>query len=237
MSPAAPVATIGLHSSASTWVFNVARELLVASYGEDAVQSCYTDDPPDQIADHLLIKSHHGSAALDHWLTTRQSSVILSIRDPRDACLSMAKRFNATLDLTAKWLANDCQRLLRLANHDHPLLRYEDRFFEQPETVARIARHLGLAPPSSTLETIFERYRTETVRGFTQTMASLPPKRLANVGASIMDKVTQLHATHIGDTSSGKWRSLSEARQAEFAKIFAAFLQRFGYEVEAAGPV
>jgi hypothetical protein len=36
------VATVGLHGSASTWVFNVARELMIDSFGEKAVLwSCH----------------------------------------------------------------------------------------------------------------------------------------------------------------------------------------------------
>ncbi len=227
-----PTATIGLHSSASTWVFNVARELLIAAHTEDRVTSCYTDDPaslPNNPNHHLIIKSHHGSPALDRWLEDHNARIILSIRDPRDCCLSMAKRFSATLDLTTRWLVNDCARMMRLADLGHPLLRYEDRFFEQPATVACIVKALDLEVTNQTA--IFERYRTEAVRAFTANLKSLPPLRLTNVGASFMDTITQIHATHIGDTSSGKWRQLSDTRQAALTQIFEPFLKRFEYLV------
>jgi hypothetical protein len=224
------VATIGLHSSASTWVFNVARELLAAAHGDflsayaDAIKELPAEPPPV-----LLIKSHHGSAALDDWLREHHAHLILSIRDPRDAAVSMAKRFNATLDITIRWLVQDCDRLHRLADQGHPILRYEDRFFENAATVDALAKRLGLAVAPSVAADIFRRYQTAEVRAFAQAVPNLPPKRVAIVGASAMDRVTQIHAGHIGDTSSGKWKTLADARQAELTNVFWPFLQRFGY--------
>jgi len=132
------VATIGVHGSASTWVFNVVRELLIDAFGEPRVLSLYADelallpDEPTRAGRHLLIKSHHGSEPLDAWLAAQQARIVLSVRDPRDAAISMAQRFNAPFNHTVRWIANDCNRLLRLAPQGHPLLRYEDRFFEDP---------------------------------------------------------------------------------------------------------
>jgi hypothetical protein len=37
-------ATIGLHASASTWIFNVVRELLIATHGDDRALSFYADE-------------------------------------------------------------------------------------------------------------------------------------------------------------------------------------------------
>ncbi len=128
------VATIGMHASASTWVFNVVRELLIAAVGDAQVLTFYADElhqMPDEAARagrHLVIKSHHGSAELDTWLATAQAPVFLSMRDPRDACISMSQRFKAPLNHSVRWIANDCNRLLRLAPQGHPMLRYEDRF-------------------------------------------------------------------------------------------------------------
>src|SRR5581483_4458696 len=94
------VATIGLHGSASTWVFNIARELMAAAYGEDEVRSLYAETLGElkerygEARRHLVLKSHHGSVALDAWLTSVSPAIVLSVRDPRDASLSMAERFN-----------------------------------------------------------------------------------------------------------------------------------------------
>ena len=125
-----PVAAIGLHGSASTWVFNVIRELMIAAIGdEQRILALYADELrqlPDEAAiagNCLLIKSHQGSAALDAWLARARSRLVLSVRDPRDASISMAQRFGAPLSQTVRWLANDCNRLMRLASQDHPVMR------------------------------------------------------------------------------------------------------------------
>src|ERR1700683_4131907 len=125
-----------MHGSASTWIFNVVRELLIADKGDEQVLTFYADElgqVPDEAARagrHLVIKSHHGSAGLDSWLAAAHAPIILSVRDPRDACISMSQRFKAPLNHSVRWIANDCNRLLRLAPQGHLLLRYEDRFFE-----------------------------------------------------------------------------------------------------------
>jgi hypothetical protein len=38
------VATIGLHASASTWVFSVVRELMIAALGDAQVLTLYADE-------------------------------------------------------------------------------------------------------------------------------------------------------------------------------------------------
>jgi hypothetical protein len=230
------VATIGMHASASTWVFNVVRELLIAAVGEPLVLTLYADEVaqlPDEAARagrHLVIKSHHGSAALDAWIATMGARCFLSVRDPRDACISMAQRFKAPLGQTVRWVANDCNRLLRLAPLCHPLLRYEDRFFEDTAVAGQLADALGLCLDPAVIEAIFTRYRTEAVRRFAQNLADLPPERLSMVASLPMDRVTQILAPHIGDTTSGKWRTLPSPHQAELTRLFGPFLDRFGYK-------
>ena len=229
------VATIGMHASASTWVFNLVRELIISALGDDRVLAFYTDAveqvPHDaaRAGRHMVIKSHQGSEALDAWLTAKQARTFLSVRDPRDACISMSQRFNAPLNHSVRWIANDCTRLLRLAPQGHTLLRYEDRFFDDPTAAQRLAHALGLSLAPAAIDAIFNRYRTEAVRSFAQRLADLPPERLTTVASVPMDRVTQILAPHIGDARSGKWRDLPAPAQAELTRLFGPFLDRFGY--------
>jgi len=230
--PPRVIATIGLHSSASTWVFNAVRELMIATHGEPQIFSLFTDNLegiPSEAGRHLIVKSHQPSPELISWLTAAQAQIILSIRDPRDASLSMAQRFNAPLIKAAAWLRVDCERMLALAVPSMPVLRYEDRFFEDESALATLAQTLDLplAPPLRSA--IFARYSSAAVRAFAQTLPSLPPERLATVWSFDMDRVTQILAPHIGDTKSGKWRSLAPETQAIMTDIFTPFLTRFGY--------
>jgi hypothetical protein len=232
--PPPVVATVGLHGSASTWVFNIVRELMIAAIGEDRVMAAYAEkqqDLPDETqraGKCLIVKSHQGSPELDDWLTAQSAAIVLSVRDPRDACLSMAQRFNAELRHTVHWLARDCNRLALLAARGHFLLRFEDRFFDQLAAVARLAGVIGLDPNPASITAIFARYRTESVRAFAQLLDHLPPERV-EPGAIPKDRVTQIHGTHIGDARSGKWRDLPAPVQAELTRVFSPFLDSFGY--------
>lgn len=229
-------ATIGLHASASTWVFNVVRELLIAAHGDDRVLSFYADElstlseagAPD--GRHVVIKSHHGSAGLDAWLAAEQARIVLTVRDPRDASVSMTQRFKTPLKHTAAWLANDCARMMRLAALGHPLMRYEDRFFDDKASIERLSRVLGVDSPPSVVTAIFDRYNTDAVRAFARSLPDLPPERIAMVGRFRMDRVTQILGPHIGDTSEGKWLELPYAVQTELTTLFGPFLDQFGYE-------
>ena len=231
-SPPRVVATIGMHGSASTWVFNVVRELMIAAMGEVQVVSLYADlreQLPDAEGRCLVIKSHQGSADLDSWLAEAGARIFLSVRDPRDACVSMCQRFSSPLAHTAQWIGNDCNRLLRLFAQGYPMLRYEDRFFEEKDMVKRIAVSLGLQPPPAMIDVIFDRYSTEAVRTFAASFGQLPPERLTTVVRFPMDRVTQILSPHIGNTLSGKWRDLPTHVQDELTRVFRPFLDRFGY--------
>jgi hypothetical protein len=228
------VATVGLHGSASTWVFNVARRLLIDAQGEASVSHFYADrlselravpDPPP----HMLVKSHHGSAELDEWLKARRATLLVSIRDPRDAALSMSQRFDTPLQHTAIWIRNDCNRVLRILPESRLLLRYEDRYFDDPASVARVAQCLDLQAAPEVMSDIFDEFRTEGVRDFASRISQLPRERVAMVGEFPMDRVTQILAPHIGDGRSGKWRELPPIAQARLTALYRPFLERFAY--------
>jgi len=227
------VATVGLHASASTWVFNVARELLIAAYGEAAVMTLYADEIallPTRTARagrHLVVKSHRGSPPLDRWFVERGARVLVSVRDPRDAAVSMAQRFRRRLGDTVQWLLADCEHVERL--EPALLLRYEDRFFDDAATIERIAETLGVPVDPVAREAIFARYTTEAVRELAREVPNLPEERLQMVAGVAMDKVTQILAPHVGDTRVGKWRDVPPMHQAELNRIFAGFIERYGY--------
>jgi hypothetical protein len=228
------VATIGLHGSASTWVYNVVRELFLASCGETGSRAVYADrldELPIDFGDarRVVIKSHHGSPELDDWLRARGAARILSLRDPRDAALSMAQRFRTPLQHTVAWLLTDCRRMAGVLQDAHLRLTYEERFFDQPATVFRIAASLDLRPDPAVALDIFARYATDAVRAFAARIPELPPERINKIPASTYDQVTHIHQTHIGDARSGKWRDLDAGTQEALTKVFMPFLEKFGY--------
>lgn len=224
-----------MHGSASTWVFNAAREMLSAALGEDAVHHFFADKMehlPDEAAmagKTLIIKSHEGSPALEDWLDRHNALRLLSIRDPRDATISLMQRFRMGLQPSANAIARDGNRLLRLAGRGIPVWRYEDGFFEREATLDALAARLSCPLPAALRGEIFARYGTEAVRGFAQNMTSLPAERLTKVGPFTMDRLTQILEPHIGDGASGKFRALPPDVQPQLTKFFLPLLTPFGY--------
>ena len=108
-------------------------------------------DQAELVGKHVVVKSHYGSAELDAWLAAFDAMMFLSIRDPRDACVSMSQRFRRPLSKAVEWLSKDCDRLSRLADQGHMLLRYEDRFFDDVATVESLADGIGARLPLAPL--------------------------------------------------------------------------------------
>lgn len=229
------VCTIGMHGSASTWVFNAVREVLSAQRGEAAVLTFFADKMEHVPAEAtgtdktLIIKSHEGSTEFEDWLDAQGALRLLTVRDPRDATLSLMQRFGMGLTPSANAIARDGNRVLRLAARGLPVWRYEDGFFKQPDVLDALAERLNCPLPGPLRGRIFLRYSTEAVRGFAQNLASLPPERLTQVGPFAMDKITQILAPHIGDGVSGKFRALPAELQPQLTAFFTPLLNAFGY--------
>lgn len=229
------VLTMGLHGSASTWVYNVARELLLANYGEAAVHSCFTirgeglRDTPGATAQHVVAKTH-GWPALAEFASEWDAKLIVSVRDPRDAVVSLMQRFGETFDRSVRGIGQDCRVAFGCARARFPVLRYEDRFFEKPAAVEWIARHLGVAAAPAIRARIFAAYTTDRVRQFAAGVTALPPERQRGNESFRFDSVTQITNSHIGDGRVGKWREVLDPGQgALLTTHFRPFLAAFGY--------
>ena len=230
------VATVGLHGSASTSLFNIVRELMAAAVGSANLIAIYGEDLPALPAPlpgerrHIVLKSHTGSPGLEWLIALSQAPVVLSIRDPRDAAVSLAERFGMTLDLAVRALLQDCRMAERCVDAGHVPLRYEDRFFDDEALPAYLAMRLGLGVDDALCRDLSQRYGTAGVRSHAQSLSSLPPDRVVRGGSMQFDPVTQIHATHVGDGRVGKWRDrLSADDGAKLTQLFAPFLARFSY--------
>ncbi len=230
------VLTLGLRGSASTWSYNVARELMVAACGADRVHACFAETTAALLAERgalgrAVVCKTHGFADLPVLAHLTDARIVATLRDPRDAVLSLMQRFGVPAEAAVRSVLPSCDLLRWCADAGHPVLRYEDRFFDAPATVDAISGHLGLPPDAAAHAAIFAAYRTDAVRAFAATVPDLPADRLVSDGRVFcFDRLTQIHRTHIGDAGSGKWRTRFDApARAQLAHLFAPFLARFGY--------
>ncbi len=226
--------TVGVHGSASTWVFNVAREVLAEAVG-GAVHGCHLLQPDDLARDRALGARHivaktHGWPDLAASARAWGAPAIVSVRDPRDAIVSVIQRFGEPFDRALGGIAQDCRAALACAEAGFPVLRYEDRFFEQPASVRLIATHLGLGVSDAAAARIFDAYTTEAVRTLAAGVADLPAERVAGDARFRFDRLTQITQSHIGDARTGKWRDLLPPdQQMAVGMLLRPFLARFGY--------
>ncbi len=230
------IVTMGLHGSASPWVFNVVRDLLITAHGEGQVRALYAESEHDVMAEkgdhqgYLVWKLHYGDSGFDEFVSRAAPMIIVSIRDPRDAVVSMMQRFGMSFESAAAAIARDCNRALRSIAAGHPYLRYEDGFFRNPDMIGSIAQWLGVPTDPSGFRQIFERYESEAVRRFAENIANLPPERIAGDPAGdLSDTLTLIHRHHVGDMRSGKWRDALSPDQHHILAGFAPFLQQFKY--------
>ena len=240
--PLTITATLGVPGSASTWVFNVVRELQMIQFGAKRVHSFFNESI-EQVW-HFLIEHPNMDRALvwklheanDSWLrflTENKIGLLLSVRDPRDAMLSLMERFGESYDGAFIRVNESLQRVTDGAGFHHMWLRYEDRFFDQTETVAAIAKHLGVVMPEGEQDRIFYAYQTTAVREFAEQIGRFPSSRFKAVETMRYDEVTQIHQTHIGDQKIGKWRDrFSMEERHRLTSLFEPFLHSMGYDLD-----
>jgi hypothetical protein len=237
--PSRIVMTMGIHGSASTWVFNVVRELMLMALGPETVATCFAANPvvllaqPSILGRHLVCKTH-GWPNLHVFAYLASAPIIVTVRDPRDCVVSLMERFNSSFSVALGGISRDCQHATACADVGHLTLRYEDRFFEDPKTVRVLADHLDIDVSDTDADEIFDRYRTEAVRTFAASVASLPKEQLEGNGNPLLfDRVTQITRTHIGDGLVGKWRErLDPQQRTETSRPLGPFLTRFGYRAD-----
>ena len=229
--------TLGMHGSASTWVFNVVRELLASELGTGRVASGYAEDAR-QLLDgnglegkNIVLKCHRIGRSLSMILWLSRAPMFISIRDPRDAMLSMMQRFHLSFEEAISMLEKDIKHIVDYADSGHPIFRYEDRFTEDHSSIKSIAQTLGIPTKEERFRDIFSKYSARSVMEFGAHLADLPEDRLVRTPHDVFDKITHIHAAHIGDRRVGKWRDLLGREERETAnRRFNFFLRHFGYD-------
>jgi hypothetical protein len=142
----------------------------------------------------------------------------------------MMQRFGVTFDLATLAIARAMARVAEAVPAGYPGLRYEDRFFDRPETVAALAQYIGVKLQPTELARIFDTYTTEHMSQFAASLNTLPPERIKSGPQTTYDDVTQIHRTHIGDQRVGKWREAFDGAQHKIvSERFAPYLRAFNY--------
>ena len=201
---------LGMYSSASTWAYNVTRQAAQALWPQSPVLAGFAHGKAD--LDRLrrggvaVVKTHSAHSSVFEALDRECKTIILTVRDPRDAVASLIRYngfdFGLACDLTAQ-TAHLCAMMS--TDERATVLRYEDGFAERRHTVDRIAQALGNPLPAEDGNAIFAHNHRSAVEKFISRLETLSTAR--QVGDDIFDDCTHWHKHHSGRTGEvGRWR-------------------------------
>jgi hypothetical protein len=148
-------------------------------------------------------------------------------RLPHDGAVSQQERFNIKLhDIVIQMTRSYASMAMILMTIRPLLLQYEDRFFNDPQTLRSLGEWLGLALTEEHLMSIFESLEASKIRTKLQGWVDH-----LNVGRQIpldaathYDPATQLHPGHIGDGRIGKGKEkLTPERYEVISRCFCGF--------------
>lgn len=220
------VLCLGLKSSGSTWLYNVAIRILKED--KRRVASFYADNfrmipKGAEKADILVIKSHEPSDAILFLTRFARGKMLLSVREPRDSTASLMQRFGHSFEGALRDMRVGSEHMVRLAK-GAMVLRYEDGFPEKEKTVGDIAKFLGVKLSPVARKRIFEALSRDAVK---KTIRKLHGRKR---DPDAFDLATQWHPGHVGDGRIGKFETvLTPQQQRQVSAATRSYARAFGY--------
>jgi hypothetical protein len=228
---------LGMYGSASTWAYNVAQKIAASLAPATPVIPLFVArglPDCDETSGTLVVKTHATDVARE--LGRRARAIIITIRDPRDAVASLMQHNGAPFDLALKVTEASAATCARFIAHRRAVLfKFEDRFFDDPATVERIAAMLPGALPQTESRRIFDELRRDSVDAFIANLEALPTTERSFDELTgqwdTYDEATGWHKHHAGRTAEvGRWRCELSDRQAMIIQDnMQDLMARFGY--------
>lgn len=209
-----------MYASASTWLFNVARQILQAGQ-QSEVRIAFVSGTEKSISfdpsgSATLIKSHeinNEARILD--IARRSSQILITVRDPRDAIVSLMKAHGYDFKEALGLVEKSAKLCLEFSQESRAkLFRYESRFFDSAESVKQVARHLGQELENNVTQRIYESLMRDEVEKHISRMSQMPGILKSVASGDLLDTKTQWHSHHAGrDGEIGKWKKALASAQ------------------------
>lgn len=221
---------LGMYASASTWLFNVVRQILEVSQMESVGVTFVSGKENGNIFGDTrgigIIKSHEiSSDARISEVSKKSRKIFITIRDPRDAVTSLIQShgydFDHSLDLIEK-SASLCRSFSK--DKRAILFRYETGFSVKPSSIMAIAEHLGYKLEESVVQTIFTSLTRAEVEKHIRQLPTMSGILKDNISGDLLDTKTQWHTHHAGrDGKIGKWERFLNATQVDLIERRVSF--------------
>ncbi len=229
--PPRVILCLGLKSSGSTWLYNVAiRILKEARLPRGAVAAFFADNSAmlpvgAEKAQILVIKSHEPSRSILFLTRFARGKVLVSVREPRDSVASLMQRFGHSFESSLRDVRVGAGHVVALSRERGAMiLRYEDGFADDERTVDHVARFLGVRLSKAARTRIFRSLTREAVQ------KKIEKLHKGETDPNAFDFTTQWHPGHVGDGRVGKFKKvLTAAQQRKIELATKDYSKAFGY--------
>lgn len=193
------VAIAGMPRSASTFSFNIVRELLGTTGNVAAISDNTLNPKLAEGADHLIIKTHNPDQPLMELIAGKKIPCLCTYRKPEDAIASWVRIFGGTVESATAIIESWLEWHVKI--HDKVLnLSYEQIETNQLDIITQIQRYLMGREDLSPAEKLNTIYQKSVLKE--QTDALQKNDDTTDIGFSYYDNKTFFHRKHISSIRS-----------------------------------
>ena len=225
---------LGMSASGSTWVFNAAMQIARAIAPAVDVTSRFVVSAAELEPTPDIVKTHDTDDAAAAILRQAASAILVSIRDPRDCVTSLMLYQRYPLAQALEAVERSANACLRVAGDPRTLLlRYEDKFIDDPGTLDGIAASYGGWLAAADRARIFAETRRQAIEREIAGLAERPATLRDAASGDLVDPATQWHSHHAHCSGEiGRWRHmLALAEVAVIEQTMQPCMAAFGYRM------
>ena len=201
------VLCLGMQGSASTFTFNVVRDLLAAGGGSvagfEATGLAAVEAALRGCPDSVVVRAHTLSAPLLALVAAAGGRFVVTTRDPRDCVASLRCRLGGD---AACWAMDVARSLAAVGTVlQRPGIRpfaFEEGFAADPDIGPRLAAALGLSLDPQHARRVAAGWSPGKVG---EVLAALARQRKPDGAGFRSDPATGFNEAHLGDGRVGKW--------------------------------
>ena len=212
---------LGMYASASTWAFNVLRQIHEQCGGGPLETRFFSGagdfsrfETPGMTQ---IVKSHEiTDEATVLRLAGRADKILVTMRDPRDAVTSLMLYHGYEFERALPLVLAASRLCMGFGRDKRALLwHYEFGFATNPGTPARLAGWADYQLPAAAAQRIFEANSRQEVEKFVAQLPKLRGVLQDRVSGDRLDPRTHWHSHHAGRSGEiGRWRHRLSAAQA-----------------------